>query len=62
LFLKGVWRADEKCSEMALVGEPVRCPKQVKTKYRDFTFRKQHQFQTESVLFVVCAIAIVVRA
>jgi hypothetical protein len=61
LFLKGVWRADDKCSKMAVVGEPVMCPKQVKTKYEGFTFRKQHQFQTESVLFVVCAIAMLMR-
>jgi len=56
--LKGVWRADDKCRERAVVGEPVMCPKQVKTKYHGFTFRKQHQFKTESV---VCAIVMLVR-
>jgi hypothetical protein len=61
LFLKGVWKADDKCREMAVVGEPVMCLKQLKTKYEGFTYRKQHHFQIESVLFVVCAIAMLVR-
>jgi hypothetical protein len=61
LFLKGVWREDDKCREMAVVGEPVMCPKQMETKFEGFTFRKQHQFHTDSVLFVVCAIAVLVR-
>jgi hypothetical protein len=53
-----VWRADDKCRERAVVGEPVMCPKQVRTKYDGFTFTKQHQFKTESV---TCAIAMLER-
>jgi hypothetical protein len=61
LFLKGEWRSDDKCRETAVVGEPLMCWKQEKTKYEGFTFGKQLQFQIESVQFVVCAIAMLVR-
>ena len=46
--------------ETAVVGEPLICQRQEKTKYEGFTFWKQHHFQIESVLFIMCVNAMLV--